>query len=57
MLVENITKIYCRKNENKSYNITIRQCKTNTNYVGFEINPKYIEIAENRLAKEIGLFL
>ncbi len=31
--------------------------KKNRNYIGIEINPKYIKIAENRLYKEIGMFL
>ena len=31
--------------------------KLNRNYTGFELNPKYKLIAENRLIKEIGLFL
>ena len=31
--------------------------KKNRNYVGIEINPKYIQIAEKRLYKEIGMFL
>jgi site-specific DNA-methyltransferase (adenine-specific) len=31
--------------------------KLNRNYLGFELNPKYKFIAENRLIKEIGLFL
>jgi DNA modification methylase len=26
------------------------------NYIGFELNPKYIKIAENRLKKEFGMF-
>lgn len=31
--------------------------KLNRNYVGFELNPKYKKIAENRLLNEMGLFL
>lgn len=31
--------------------------KLNRNYVGFELNPDYITIAENRLKKELGMFL
>ena len=31
-------------------------CKLNRNYVGFEINPIYIRIAEKRLKDELGLF-
>lgn len=31
--------------------------KLNRNYVGFELNPAYIEIAEKRLYNEIGIFL
>jgi site-specific DNA-methyltransferase (adenine-specific) len=31
--------------------------KLNRNYTGFELNPKYKLIAENRLIKEVGLFL
>lgn len=31
--------------------------KLNRNYNGFELNPKYKLIAENRLIKEVGLFL
>jgi len=30
--------------------------KLNRNYVGFELNKEYIEIAERRIEKEIGLF-
>ena len=31
--------------------------KLGRNFTGFELNPKYLKIAENRLHKEIGLFL
>lgn len=31
--------------------------KLNRNYVGFELNPEYIKIAEKRINTEIGLFL
>jgi DNA modification methylase len=31
--------------------------KLNRNYIGFELNPAYIKIAEKRLYKEIGMFL
>ncbi len=31
--------------------------KLNRNYIGFELNPEYIKIANNRLYKEIGMFL
>lgn len=31
--------------------------KLNRNYIGFELNPEYIKIAERRLKKELGLFL
>lgn len=31
--------------------------KLDRNFVGFELNPDYIKIANNRLQKEIGLFL
>lgn len=31
--------------------------KSGRNYIGFELNPAYIKIAENRLAKELGMFL
>lgn len=31
--------------------------KLNRNYRGFELNPDYITIAENRLKKELGMFL
>lgn len=31
--------------------------KSNRNYLGIELNPEYVKIAENRLLKEIGLFL
>ncbi len=31
--------------------------KLNRNYVGFELNPKYIKIAEKRLRSELGFFL
>lgn len=30
--------------------------KLNRNFIGIELNPKYIEIAERRLEKELGLF-
>ena len=30
--------------------------KLNRNYVGFELNPDYIKIAENRVYKELGIF-
>lgn len=31
--------------------------KLNRNYIGIELNPKYVEIAKNRLYNEIGMFL
>jgi DNA modification methylase len=31
--------------------------KLNRNYVGFELNPEYIKIAERRIYNQIGLFL
>lgn len=31
--------------------------KVNRNFVGIELNPEYVKIAENRLFKEIGMFL
>jgi len=31
--------------------------KLNRNFVGIELNPEYVKIAENRLLKEIGVFL
>jgi len=31
--------------------------KMNRNYIGFELNPDYQEMANNRIAKEFGLFL
>jgi len=31
--------------------------KVNRNFVGIELNPEYVKIAENRLLKEIGMFL
>lgn len=31
--------------------------KLNRNYIGFELNPNYIDIANKRLYKEIGMFL
>jgi len=31
--------------------------KSNRNYLGIELNPEYVKIAENRLYKEIGMFL
>ena len=31
--------------------------KFDRNYIGFELNPKYCQIAENRLKKELGMFL
>jgi DNA modification methylase len=30
--------------------------KLNRNYIGFELNPEYIEIAEKRINKELGIF-
>lgn len=30
--------------------------KLNRNYIGFELNPEYIRIAQNRLHEELGLF-
>ena len=30
--------------------------KLNRNYIGFELNPKYVEIAERKLNKELGMF-
>lgn len=31
--------------------------KLNRNYLGIELNPEYIKIAENRLYKELGMFI
>lgn len=31
--------------------------KLNRNYIGIELNPKYVTIAQNRLYKELGMFL
>lgn len=31
--------------------------KLNRQYIGFELNPEYVKIANNRLNKELGLFL
>jgi DNA modification methylase len=31
--------------------------KLNRNYIGFELNPKYIKIAKKRLYDELGMFL
>ena len=31
--------------------------KLNRNYIGFELNPEYIEIANKRLYKELGMYL
>jgi site-specific DNA-methyltransferase (adenine-specific) len=31
--------------------------KANRNFLGIELNPEYVKIAENRLLKEIGMFL
>lgn len=31
--------------------------KVNRNFIGIEVNPEYIKVAENRLYKEIGMFL
>jgi len=31
--------------------------KVNRNFIGIELNPEYVKIAENRLFKEIGMFL
>ncbi|MDD3040273.1 hypothetical protein [Bacteroides sp.] len=30
--------------------------KLNRNYVGFELNPEYVSIANKRLRKELGIF-
>jgi len=30
--------------------------KLNRNYIGFELNPEYIKIAESRLSKQLGMF-
>ena len=30
--------------------------KFERNYVGFELNPKYVEIAERRIVNELGIF-
>jgi len=32
-------------------------CKLNRNYIGFELNPEYIKIAEKRIRDQIGLFM
>jgi site-specific DNA-methyltransferase (adenine-specific) len=31
--------------------------KLNRNFIGFELNPKYIDIADKRLYEELGMFL
>jgi len=31
--------------------------KLNRNFIGFELNPAYIKIAEARLKKELGMFI
>jgi DNA modification methylase len=31
--------------------------KLNRNYVGFELNPEYVEIAGRKLKRELGLFV
>ena len=31
--------------------------KLNRNYLGFELNPDYVKIANNRLYNEMGMFL
>ena len=31
--------------------------KNNRQYIGFELNPDYIDIANRRLRKELGLFI
>jgi DNA modification methylase len=31
--------------------------KLNRNYIGFELNPEYIKIADKRLYNELGMFL
>ena len=31
--------------------------KVNRNFIGFELNPEYAKIAENRLFKELGMFI
>lgn len=31
--------------------------KLNRNYIGFELNPEYLKISENRLRRELGMFI
>lgn len=31
--------------------------KSNRNYIGIELNKEYVKVAENRLAKELGMFI
>jgi len=31
--------------------------KSNRNYIGIELNPEYVKVAENRLLKELGMFI
>lgn len=31
--------------------------KSNRNYIGIELNPEYVKVAENRLSKELGMFI
>jgi len=31
--------------------------KLNRNYVGFELNPKYMQIAKTKMKRELGIFV
>jgi DNA modification methylase len=31
--------------------------KLNRNYIGFELNPKYVEISNRKIYNELGMFL
>jgi len=43
-----------RRSYLKACNVVAR--KLNRNYIGFELNPAYIKIAERKLYRELGIF-